>query len=333
MQASIPGLTLLGQARYAGVGGNNPNHAGNPLGLKVGPRLGFAYSLDSKTVIRGGWGIFWVPQSFSATSTLGYSQQTSIVASTNNNYTPASTLSNPYPNGLTPIAGNTLGALAGIGQDAKAVDPGNRSAGYVEQLSFDIQRQVSKNVALKVGYIGSHTLDLPYSIPLNNLDPAVAFPLGSAGLSKVVSNPFYGYAPTTVALGSSATTSQSNLLSKYPEYTTVSLSSPMGRAVYYSIYAKGDWRLRHGLTLGATYTWSRTMALSSVQNYYSSIVAQGWGLASTDTPNSYSMSFTYALPFGKGQSFLKNSNKLVDMVFGGWSVQGTQLIHSGTRSA
>jgi hypothetical protein len=71
------------------------------------------------------------------------------------------------------------------------------------------------------------------------------------------------------------------------------------------------------------------MSLAAVQNYYAPIVPQGLTLASTDTPNSYSASFTYQLPFGKGQLFMK-SNKLMDYVFGGWSVQGTQLIHTGT---
>lgn len=329
LQTSIPGLNLMGQARYAGVNGN-PNHAGNPLALKAGPRIGFAYSANSNTVVRGGWGIFWIPQSFSAQNALGYSQTTQIITSNNNNYTPVSSLENPYPNGLTPIAGNSLGALAAIGQGITATDPGTRSAGYVEQMSLDVQRQVMKNLALKIGYVGSHTLDQPYSIPLNNLDPAVAFALGSAGLSKVVPNPFYGFAPPTTNLGNSTTLAQSNLLTKYPEYSSVSLNTPMGRAFYYSLYIKGDWRMRGGLTMGATYTWSRNMGLTSVQNYYAPIVPQGMTLASTDTPNSYSMSFTYELPFGHGKIFLRNSNKLLDIVAGGWSVQGTQLIHTGT---
>lgn len=330
LQPSVPSLTLMGQARYAGVNGN-PNHAGNPLGIKAGPRIGIAYSMDSRTVFRGGWGIFWIPQSFSVGGTTGYSQSTSIISSTNNNYTPISSLTNPYPNGLTPISGNSLGGLAVIGQGITATDPGNRSAGYVEQMSFDVQRQVGKNIGLKVGYIGSHTLDQPYTLALNQLNPSY-FSLGSAGLSKVVANPFYGVAgvPTSVALGSSTTFAQSNLLTQYPEYTSVSLSSPMGRATYYSFYGKGDWRLRYGLILGFTYTWSRNMSLGSPQNYDAPIVAQAWGRSGNDQPNSYSQSFTYQLPFGKGQMFLKNSNSIVNYVLGGWSIQSQAIIHTGT---
>ena len=331
LQTSIPSLTLLGQARYAGVNGN-PTHAGNPLGLKAGPRIGIAYSYDAKTVIRGGWGIFWIPQSFSAQNATGYSQTTNIITSTNNNFTPISSLTNPYPNGLTALAGNTLGGLAAIGSGITATDPGNRSAGYVEQMSFDIQRQVGRNVGLKIGYIGSHTLKQPFTLAANQLDPSY-FSLGSAGLKQQVTNPFYGVAgvPTSVSLGSSTTLSQSALLVKYPQYTSVGLSSPMGRGTYYAFYGKGDWRLRYGLILGVTYTWSRNMTLNAPQNYDAPIIPQSWGRSTgNDQPNSYSQSFTYQLPFGNGQMFLKNAKVPLQLLLGGWSIQSQAIIHTGT---
>ena len=331
LQASIPGLALKGQVEYAGVNGN-ARYAGNPLALKLGPRFGFAYSMNPKTVFRGGYGIFWIPQSFSAQSAAGYSQATNITSSINGGYTPYASLSNPYPNGLTPIAGNSLGGLANIGNSITTTEGGNRSAGYVEQMSLDIQRQVTKNASVWVGYIGSHTLDQPFTVALNQLNPGY-FSLGSAGLNKSVGNPFFGYAPNTVALGSASTVTQATLLTAYPEYTSVSLLTSMGRATYYSFYGKGQWRAKYGLTLNATYTWSRNMGLSAPQDYTGNIVAQGWSRASTDTPNSYSMSVSYALPFGKGQTFMANSNKVLQLVLGGWSLEGQQLIHSGTPLA
>jgi len=331
LQASIPSLTLRGQVEYAGVNGN-PRYAGNPLAIKMGPRFGFAYSMNPKTVFRGGYGIFWIPQSFSAQSAAGYSQVTNITTTINGGYTPYATLNNPYPNGLTPIAGNTLGGLANIGNSITTTENGNRSAGYVEQMSLDIQRQITKNASIWGGYIGSHTLDQPFTVALNQLNPSY-FSLGSSGLSKSVTNPFFGYAPNTVSLGSAATVSQATLLTAYPEYTSVSLLTNMGRATYYSFYGKGQWRAKYGLTLNATYTWSRNMALSAPQNYFGNIVSQGWARAATDTPNSYSMSVSYALPFGKGQMFMDHANKAMDLLFGGWSVEGQQLIHSGTPLA
>ena len=338
LQASIPSLTLLGQVEYAGLNGN-PNHAGNPLALKAGPRFGFAYTLNPKTVFRGGYGVFWVPQSFSAQNAAGYSQTTNITSSINGGYTPYATLANPYPNGLTPIAGNSLGGLTNIGSTITSTQPGDRSAGYVEQMSLDIQRQITKNASIWGGYIGSHTLDQIFPISANQLNPSY-FSLGSAGLSKSVANPFYGYAPTTTSIGSAATIAESSLLTPYPEYSTVTINTDMGRSAYYSFYGKLQWRAKYGLTLNATYTWSRTMtmappttAVPTVQNYDGNIVAQAYTRAATDTPNSYSASFGYDLPVGKGKKFMSNAPKVVDYLLGGWSIQGSQLVHSGTPLA
>ena len=331
LQAKIPSLTLNGQVEYAGVNGN-PRYAGDPLSIKLGPRFGFAYSMNPKTVFRGGFGIFWIPQSFSAQSAAGYSQVTPIVSSINGGNTPKANLSNPYPNGLTPLAGNTLGGLANIGNAITTTEAGNRSAGYVEQMSLDIQRQITKNASIWAGYIGSHTLDQPFTVALNQLNPSY-FSLGASGLNAAVANPFLGYAPNTVALGSGSTVTKATLLTPYPEYTSVSLLTDMGRATYYSFYGKGQWRAKYGLTLNATYTWSRNMGLSAPQNYDGNIVAQGWARAATDTPNSYSMSVSYAFPFGKGKTFLANSPKVVDLLLGGWSLDGQQLIHSGVPLA
>ena len=327
LQASVPSLVLKGTFRYAGVGGN-PDHAGNPYTMKLGPRFGFAYSLDSKTVIRGGFGIFWIPQSFSPQNAAGYSFSTSMTTSTNSNYTPNLTLANPYPNGLTQPVGNSLGALTNVGSTLAAVDPGNRSPGYVEQMSLDGQRQVTKSTVVSGGYIGSHTLEQPFTLALNELNPA-NYALGTSALGKTVANPFFGIAPNTTSLGSSSTISQSTLLTPYPEYTSVSLSSPMGRSVYYAFYGKVNQRISNGLTLLATYTWSRNMTLTAPQTYYQSIVAQGWGRASTDRPNNFSMAITYNLPFGKGKKFL-SSNRFLDLVVGGWTMNTTSLISSGS---
>jgi hypothetical protein len=279
LEAGIPSLVLKSAFRYAGSG--NPSHAGNPLGFKLGPRAGFAYKIDSKTAIRGGYGIFWIPQSFSAQNATGYSQTTNIVTSTNNNYTPAATLDNPYPNGLLQPVGNALGTATAIGQAVSAIDPGNRSPGYVEQFSFDVQRQIDNSDVVSAGYIGSHTLKQPYNMALNELNPAY-YALGASLNSPQVANPFYGLAPSAVTLGSSSTISRSSLLVQYPEYTTVTLATPMGRSIYYAFYAKIQRRLSHGLTLLATYTWSRNMTLlsqsttSGPQTNFAAVIPQEW---------------------------------------------------------
>jgi len=98
LQATVPDPKIFGGVLFADVNGNGRN-AGNPNLYKLSPRIGFAYSKDSKTAIRGGYGIFWAPLPFSFQSTIGYSQSTPIVASFDNNFTPAATLDNPSPTG------------------------------------------------------------------------------------------------------------------------------------------------------------------------------------------------------------------------------------------
>src|SRR3569833_2666910 len=112
----------------------------------------------------------------------------------------------------------------------------------------------------------------------------------------------------------------------------------MGRAIYYAGYVKGSRRMTAGLTLNATYTWSRSMGMSSgttanvVQDYTAPIVPQTWTRLATDQPNSFSMAFTYQLPFGKNQKYLSGEGPL-NWLVGGWSIQSQSLIHSGTPLA
>src|SRR6185503_18414572 len=118
-------------------------------------------------------------------------------------------------------------------------------------MSLDIQRQLDSKTTIQAGYIGSHTLKVPFTVNLNQLNPSY-FGLGAAGLDKVVANPFYGLVPCTVSLGRSPTIAQSSLLLPYPKYTNVHLTTPMGRAIYYAGYVNATRRMTAGLTLNAT---------------------------------------------------------------------------------
>jgi hypothetical protein len=325
LQEGVSGLTVKGALLYAGVGGN-PNHSFDPLAVKVGPRFGFSYAIDSKTAVRGGYGIFWSPQSFSFQSATGFSQSTSIITSIDNNFTPYARLNDPYPSGLLQPVGNIAGGLAGIGQSISPLDRSARSAGYIQQFSFDIQRQLDRETVVSTGYIGSHSLKLPYSRELNQLDQRY-FGLGSALSSPAVANPFYNHGGLQ-AIGT-ATVAPYQLLLPYPEYTSITLSSTaMGRAFYYAFYAKVQRRFSKGMTLLATYTWSRNMSVfAGAQNAYD-VVAHQWARASIDVPSRFSMAATYELPFGKGKSFLSR-NRVVDLVAGGWSLNVTAQMQSG----
>jgi len=155
LAANVSGITPSGLVEYAGVNGS-PTACCSPTATKFGPRIGAAYSLDNKTVIRGGWGMFYAPIRFAddPSLALGYTQNTTYVASNDGNATPANSLSNPFPQGIAQPVGNAKGALTGVGASFNYLDQ-NRTSGLVFQYSFDVQRQLPHNLALEVGYIGS----------------------------------------------------------------------------------------------------------------------------------------------------------------------------------
>ncbi|MBV9506169.1 MAG: carboxypeptidase regulatory-like domain-containing protein [Acidobacteriia bacterium] len=338
LQAGVTGLQVRGGVQYAGVGGA-PAETGNPLGVKPGPRIGLAYSADGKTVIRAGYGIFWVPTFFNFQNAIGYSQSTSIVASTNGNFTPAASLNNPYPSGLLQPTGNSLGLLSGIGQAITVYDPNAGSAGYVQQYSFEVQRQGPAGFVITAGGVGSHSLHLLRNGQnIDQLNPSY-YPLASA-LTQSVPNPFYGNGG--VGTVGTANVNRLQLLLPFPQYTSVALSnSDTAAARYYSFYVRGERRFRNGLGLLASYTWSRSndnvtgsstagasqvAALAGPQNAYN--LNGEWSLSTQDAPNRFTTALTYELPFGHGRPLLQ-SNRVLNYVAGGWSFNAFGVIQSG----
>jgi hypothetical protein len=336
LQATVPDLKINGAVMYAGVGGA-PTHALNALAMKLGPRVGFAYAASPKMSIRGGYGIFWAPLPFSFQSTLGYSQSTPIITSVDNNFTPAASLENPYPSGLLQPVGNTAGGMAGVGQSISVYDRDTRSGGYVQQYSFDIQRQFAGNFVLSAGFIGSRGIHLTQDgRNINQLYP-VYLSMGSA-LNQNVANPMYNRGG--ILNVGNPTIARSQLLSPFPQFTGVTVnSSGTNTSRYTAFYAKVQRRFAQGMTVLGTYTWSRNMdqAYGTVANTYSTApagpqnaydLASEYGLSASHTPHRLSLAGTYELPFGKGKPFLSGS-RAVDYVVGGWSANVVSVMQSG----
>jgi hypothetical protein len=338
IQPQVPAITTLGVLEYAGQNGYgttalNPNHN------KLGPRAGFAWSVTPKTILRGGYGLFWAPLSFTLQSTFGYTATTSYVSSNDGGATPANSLNNPFPTGVLQPAGNTLGGLAGIGGQSLSTYANSRST-RVHQYSFDVQRELPHGFVIVTGFAGSRSEDLIQGTPGININqlPDQYLSMGSK-LGAKVANPFYGTAGGVVNLAASTTT-QAQLLLPFPEFGSVTLnSSDQGHALYYSFYAKAQKRLSFGLNLLATVTWARnendsngasntyaTNGSGSAQDNYNR--AAEWGRSIIDTPWRWTTAINYALPFGKGRPYLSKS-KLADIVAGGWNINLQTTMQSG----
>ena len=330
LQSQVTGIAVPGVLEYAGQNGFGTT-GGHTNGDKFGPRVGFAYTLNPKTVIRGGYGLFWAPFSFSLQSSFGYTATTSYVA-TLDGATPANSLSNPFPTGVLAPFGNSLGELAGVGGQNITAPSNNSHSTRVHQYSIDIQRELRFGVVVQSGFTGSISHNLIQGTPSININqlPDQYFSLGSKLASKVP-NPFYGTAGGTVNLSASTTTLAQTLL-PYPEFGTVTISSTdQGHGFYYSGFAKAQKRLGHGLNLLTTVTWSRNendsdgsgntySSNGAEQDYYNR--AAEFGRSIVDTPWRWTSAVNYQLPALKGHRWLNEAA-------GGWAINFQTTMQTG----
>ena len=233
------------QLNYLGVNGYPRTarelHYGN-----VAPRVGFAFSVDAKTVIRSGFGIVFIDQSGITTpfTTPQYPFIQNVQQKTQDSYTAPFKLSNGptvVPVGLTPDAG--------LGQ---SVYTGNRQAGsgYVEQYNLAFERTITNNVSFDIAYVGSHIVHV--GIPDQNLNQLTPAQLSQgAALTSKVANPYYGQLPTSSTLDT-PTIAEAQLLKPYPRFQNVAIyRNNTGTSNYNAIEAKVQQRMAHGISLAS----------------------------------------------------------------------------------
>jgi len=337
--SQVPSLNLKGAAEYAGVGGA-PISVGNYNSQKWGPRVGVAYQLNSKTVLRGGYGLFWAPQLYlgGPLATPGYANVTDYTAKSSTDV-----LTNPFPSGLVAPLGNSQGAAVGIGTSLNnLIDPNTKSP-RVHQYSVDVQREVGGGVAIEVGFVGSHSTHLTLGQPTVNIDALNPSFLsqGAAALNAPVANPFYGVPAVAGGSLSSQTIPAFRLMLPYPAYTGINLRfGDTNYANYTSMVIKATKRFSHGLTFLSTFTWSKNQDESSggvgsslngspggPQNPYT--FAGEYSYSNVDTPLRWATSISYELPIGKGKALANTSSRALDMIVGGWVFNTVSVYQTG----
>jgi len=355
--AGTPARTLTGGLMYAGVNGASKTQ-GNPPKVKWSPRVGLVYSLNTKTVVRGGYGIYWAPYNYPIPSTannnygqVGFTQNTNVAQTSP---TPSITLDNPFPNGTVQPSGSSKGLLSGLGTDIGFVDQ-NSTAPRVQQYSVDLQRELPGGMAINVQYLGSRGDHLSLggsndtAVNYNQLDPKY-MALGSA-LNQQVPNPFRGNpAFAGTSLGSSATVSRAQLLRPFPQFFNVNAYHVLeGKSRYNAGVIEWSKRMSHGIGGRVSYTYS---VLKDNQigegNFYSAITSTGnplnnynyipgspyynpdadYAYSILDVPHRLILAPMFELPFGHGKKYGANST-LVDLIAGGWQIVPAVNIQSG----
>ncbi|HEY3840719.1 MAG TPA: carboxypeptidase regulatory-like domain-containing protein, partial [Bryobacteraceae bacterium] len=307
-QTQFPGYKAYGGIGFAGVNGN-PRGAFNTDWNNVQPRLGAAFQLTPTTVLRGGFGISYIPQ-VSFGDSYGFSQSTPYVASLTSNQTPASTVSNPFPSGLLPPVGSSQGLATLLGQSPNFADASGR-IGYVYSYSFGIQKQLANQFRIEASYVGSRTFDAPVTNTYNALSAAnlakgnVLLGGNPNNLNNQVPNPFAGLLPGTSLNAATVPTQQ--LLLPFPEFTALQQQNiPVGGVWYNSLQTNLQKRYDKGFSLTASYTFSKNIQALNYLNPQDAAPART--IVPFDRTHVLVVAPVYELPFGPGRTFVNSTH-------------------------
>ncbi|MEK7409064.1 MAG: TonB-dependent receptor [Acidobacteriota bacterium] len=321
---------LRGGLVFVGVDGRS-RHQYNWDKNNLSPRLGLAYQLTRRTVIRAAYGHMFSssPQAAQGTiGTMGFRSDYLWVNSLDG-ITPYNLLKDPYPGGLPPSPGASLGLLTQAGSSIQAVLRDTVTP-WSMQWNFTVQHELPAQILLETAYVGTRGLQLTRNgesgLSLNQLYPE-HMALGSR-LNETVPNPFYGIVTGGVHVGQRV--SRGQLLRPYPQFTDViPLISSGASSTYHSLQVTATKRMSHGLLFEGSYTWAKLLDNGdSHQNSYDLKASRS--LASYDIAHRLVMSYIYELPFGRGRRFGSDALGPVNWLLGGWQFNGITAFQTGT---
>jgi hypothetical protein len=300
----------------------------------IGPRIGFAYQLTSKTVLRGGYGIFYQTLGNGGCGcTLGFAGAPTQI--------PSNGLSGAFPfDGGIPVPGNIakppfIDPSFGNFRDVDYLGENYGQAPRVHNWSINIQHEFAGFLA-DIAYVGNRGSGLNSSIWLNQVDPKY-LSLGAL-LRKRIDDPEVvaaGFSKPFAAFPNDRTLAQS--LRPYPQFLNVfSRNSGDGKTWYDSLQAKlerrfGAWQMM------TSYTWSKSLAKIHYRQIFTQFEVAPQNTYDLDAEKTYSsfdiphvLNFLNSvdLPFGKGRRWL-NRGGVVDYVLGGWTIAAAQRYVSG----
>lgn len=288
----------------------------NPDRNNFAPRLGVAYSIADKTILRSGYGISYIHfnrlggeniLSFNGPHVVGLNITQQPSQGLCGPTTPPTSCFRPtqqgYPTGLNvPANFSTLRARVNY-------IPKDNPSGSVQSWHVSVQREVLPNLLVDVGYVGNKSRDIMVLGDFNQARPNAA----TENSSLQARRPIAGFQEIQIAFAG-------------------------GKGDYHALQVKVERRYSRGLYLLNSFTWSRGRDNASghleVQNGDSSRVnyrnlAGDFGRSSYDQPFNNTTSFVWELPFGKGRRFASNMNPVLEGILGGWRLVGINTMTSG----
>ncbi len=339
LKSRVSQITATGGLLFAGKDGGRGVY-NTPKNTFL-PRFGFAYQLNDKTVIRGGFGLFagFLGERRGDVIQPGFTRTTVALLTTNPNGAPIPfTFSNPFGLGTanpTPIpdpVGNADGKQTALGQGISFFDQ-NPKVSKQARYQIGFQRELGDGWVAEGEFVGNrgynieiarniNALPLQYLNADNFLSPAMIS--NDSSLRGTVANPFQNLPASGF---NNATIARSQLLLPFPEFGSITTSNNDGESWYYSGQFSLQRRFSKGYTIQASYTWSKWIQATEYLNAADPLPVKV--ISDQDSPHRLAFSGMYALPFGKGERFLSSSNWFSNNIFGGWQIGGTVSLQSG----
>ncbi|HEX3184005.1 MAG TPA: TonB-dependent receptor [Pyrinomonadaceae bacterium] len=287
----------LATRRIVPVGTNGVPRSGfDPDRNNFAPRVGFAWSIDQYTVLRGGYGVYYDQAPLAPAESLYFNSP----FFDNNIFFSLPglplTLSDPFPSFFPfPLPDSALA----IQRDLRT--------GYMQHWNLNLEREIGNHTVFEVAYVGSKGTKLLTARDINQPQPQILPP----GL------PFVPRPD--------------------PRFDDIVLLESRGNSNYHALQARFQQRLFRGLTSLVSYTWSKS--IDDASNFFSSAgdpnfpqnsynVAAERGRSNFDVPHRLSASYSYALPFGRGRTYLEDDG-WVSTVLTGWETHGIITLQSG----
>ncbi len=294
-----PGITT-GTSRSGDVATNWKN---------LSPRIGFAYSVDGKTAVRGGYGIFYDLQADQNDTELAYNDLPGVYGSQSFTASLGPTPVMILSQGPPPIIFSDITNPTGRASAAYFHNPTT----YIEEWNLNIERQLAKDTVLQVGYVGTRGVHLTY---LRNLNQATtptwqnfSGPTGNEG------RPYVNTVPNIAAIRT--------------EGHDISL-------INHGLQVRFEKRSANGWSMLNSYTYQHTIGQATEsetpsadvepQNTYN--LRGERGNVAPDFRHQFTSAWSYELPFGPGRHYLKASGPL-GLLAGGWQLNGIISLYSG----
>jgi len=303
------------------------------------PRLGFAYQLNAKTVVRGGGAIMF-----------------DIIREDNN----ADTGIQGFGGGFGSIANNLSNGIAftqrnglndfralvesqrppqknpGLGVNGSVTykTPESGKPGYYTDYNLTVEHSLTPSTLLRASFHANYGIKIYQSgLDLNQLDPkyfAIYGSLLTSPVSAVINNPIvvasgfklpYPNFPQNLQL--------QQALRPFPQYSGFSaVATQAGHSTYNGLELSVQKRYSQGLWLMGAYTFSKTLVSQNGQNIYAALTEKV--VSSANRPHVFTLGYVYELPLGKGRAFGANLHPVLNAIVGNWVISAVHRYQSGT---